>query len=269
MHFLTCASTGSDGGVNSGIEQCSHTYEEAGQNICADLPVSGVNTGQTGSFLVGADCVQITAELGLVQDQRCNDKECQQPNCADGDHVEDLGTNQYLLKPAADFSRSCGPGLSLDLGDDGTDTHGDHLRTQSSDKGGQTQLCDHDTVEQAKSHCNSQSNHNTNPQRQTPGIECVCADQSGAHHNSTQRQVNAAGDNDEGNTEGHEADVVSRLQNVFRSVPGEEVVADDSKQNVQDHECSGSKDLLHIDLKALLFSILNFRHFLLPLIIHA
>ena len=89
--------------------------------MCADSPVGSVDTGQTGSFLVGADGVEVTAELGLVQDQSCDDEEQEQPDGADGNDAQNLLADEVLLEPASDLSGCGGPGLSLNGGDDGAD----------------------------------------------------------------------------------------------------------------------------------------------------
>ena len=121
VHFLTLADTGGDGGVNSGIEQSGQTDKEAGQGVGSDLPPVNIDTGQTRSFFIGADGIEVAAQLGLVQDQRGNDEEQQQPHSADGQKIKQLGTNEDLLEPAAGGIADGRPGLSLDLGEDGAE----------------------------------------------------------------------------------------------------------------------------------------------------
>ena len=123
VHFTAVAGAGSDGGVSGSVQQARHTNKEARQSIHRNLPVVNIDTGQTGSFFVGADGIGVAAELGLVQDQGGDDKEADQPESADGEALdaEQLSTDEDLLEPAADFGSGGGPGLGLDLGDDGTE----------------------------------------------------------------------------------------------------------------------------------------------------
>ena len=184
-----------------------------------------------------------------MQDERRDDEEADEPERADREALdaEQLRADEDLLEPAADFRRRGRPGLGLDLGDDGAEAHGHHLRAEGSDEGRQLQLGDQNTVDEAERDADEQRQRDGEDQRPAL-LEHVAAQQRCAHHDRAERQVDAAGDDDERHAEGHEADVVAGLQNVFDHVQRQEVIAEDREHDIQDDQRGRRQQLLHIQL---------------------
>ena len=249
VHFLACAGARGNGGVGCGIEQGAHADEEAGERVDRDLPVVDLDAGQAGRLLVGADGVDVAAELGLMQDERCDDEESEQPERADREasDTEQLRADEDLFEPAADFGGGGGPCLGLHLGDDGAETGGHHLRTEGRDEGGQLELGDQNAVGKAERDADEQRQDDCKDQGPAL-LECVAAQQRRAHHDRAERQVDAAGDDDERHAEGHEADIVAGFENILDRIERQEVIAEDRKHNIQNDQRGRRKQLLHIQL---------------------
>ena len=163
-----------------------------------------------------------------MQDQRCDDEEAEQPERADREapDAEQLRTDEDLLEPAADFGGGGGPGLGLHLGDDGAEAGGHHLRAKGRDERGQLELGDQNAVGKAERDAHKQRQHDREDQRPAL-LERVAAQQRRAHHDRAERQVDAAGDDDERHAEGHKADIIAGFENILDRIERQEVIAED------------------------------------------
>ena len=227
MPFI--AGAGGDGGVGCGVHQASHADKEAGERVDTDLPGVHIDTGEPGGLLVGADGVGVTAELGLVENERRDDKEADEPQGAHGEAVnaEDVGADENLLEPAAHGIGGDGPSLGLGLGEDGANALGHHHGAEGGNEGGQLQTGNQIAVEEAKDGADAHGDEDSGDQGPLELLEGVGAQQGGAHHYCTERQVNAAGDDDKGDAEGHKADVITGLQDILDHGQAEERVLGD------------------------------------------
>ena len=68
---------------------------------------------------------------------------------------------------------------------------------------------------------------NAMPTNSVRTIERVAAQQRRAHHDRAERQVDAAGDDDERHAEGHEADIIAGFENILDRIERQEVIAED------------------------------------------
>ena len=184
-----------------------------------------------------------------MQDERRDDEEADEPERADREALdaEDIRADKDLFEPAADLCRSRRPRLGLHLGDDRAETGCHHLRAEGSDEGRQLQLGDQNAVDEAERDADEQRQRDGEDQRPAL-LEHIAAQQRRAHHDRAERQVDAAGDDDERHAEGHEADVVAGLQNVFDHVQRQDVIAEDREHDIQDDQRGRRQQLLHIQL---------------------
>lgn len=133
------------------------------------------------------------------------------------------------------------------LGDDGAEAGGHHLRAKGRDEGGQLELGDQNAVGKAERDAHKQRQHDREDQRPAL-LERVAAQQRRAHHDRAERQVDAAGDDDERHAEGHKADIIAGFENILDRIERQEVIAEDRKHDIQNDQRSRREQLLHIQL---------------------
>ncbi len=171
-----------------------------------------LHTGKSGCFFVGTDSDDVTADFGLIQYQRHNHYQDDNPKETDGIHgIADLNTED-----AAEPSLGCTggrPGHAHTACYDRTDTSDDHHGTQGSDERRQIQDRYQYTVKAAEQYSYYNCYQHTHAYRHAEVYYAITADQCISDCTGTDGKVNTCCDQTERYADSHQCDVIGITQN--------------------------------------------------------
>ena len=216
---LVVLAVGNSNGVQTGHQnQAAEGSGDGSQDESTKLVELHVDAGEECSFCGAANCEDITANLGVGQQQLCNDIQQHHDDGTDGDLIpEPIATAQET-----DGFGHVGDGHSLS--DQLSNTVADILGTQSCNQGRNADVGNQETIDGTDSQADQEHTHNRNRNRYAIILHQQAADAGGQTDHTAQGNIESAGQHDDCLAQSHDTNGGNLQQDVLPVCPGQEVL---------------------------------------------